>query len=165
MRAKAVVNAQAIEDTMTAYGLADKTLVSEGYLKVPLPGSDSAMLVGIVDLRVIEDGSIYDLKVTKNATFMDRDQLCIYCMMGEIAGYGSGRAGFIVPLRKERVVTMNFGESDYLAMLDRIHEAMDTIENGLDTGQWEANPGCSDCYWCGVAGLCAANRQLRYVEQ
>jgi hypothetical protein len=154
MREKSVVNAQAIEDTFIEYGLTKLTLVSEKKWQVPFPGFKNVLLSGIMDVMSKEDGVIYDLKVTKNATFMDEDQLVLYAMMGLLSGWKTAKAGFIVPLRKEKLVRLEFEAADFTAMLHRLKDEIDNVLNGLVSGKWDYHYVKNDCYRCGVNQFC-----------
>jgi hypothetical protein len=154
LRVKAVTNAQALEDTFFAYGLHEKHLVSEKKWQVPFPGNQNVLLIGTMDLMSPADNVIYDLKMTKNANFMDEDQLVIYAMMGVLSGLKTKKAGFIVPLRKEKVVTMEFEAADFTAMLRRLQDEVAIIESNLKTGKWDFHYVKNDCFRCQVNQSC-----------
>jgi hypothetical protein len=154
MREKSVTNAQAIEDTFIAHGLTKLTLISEKKWQVPFPGYKNVLLSGIMDVMSKEDGVIYDLKVTKNANFMDADQLTLYAMMGTLSGLRTSQAGFIVPLRKEKLVRLQFEAADFTALLNRIRDEIVVVFNGLESGKWDYHYSKNDCYKCGVNKFC-----------
>jgi hypothetical protein len=155
LRIKAVMNAQALEDTFFTYGLHEKRLVSEKKWQVSLPGYDNVLLIGTMDLMSPEDNVIYDLKMTKNANFMDEDQLNIYAMMGVLSGLKTTKAGFIVPLRKEKVVTVEFEAADFTAMLRRLQDEVSSIKDNLKTGKWDFHYVKNDCFRCQVNQSCS----------
>ena len=154
MREKSVVNAQAIEDTFVANGLTKLTLISEKKWQVPFPGYKNVLLSGVMDVMSKEDGVIYDLKVTKNANFMDEDQLVLYAMMGALSGLKTAKAGFIVPLRKEKLVRLQFEPADFTSMLHRIRDEIVLVFNGLESGKWDYHYSKHLCYNCGVNAFC-----------
>lgn len=154
MRAKSVTNAKALEDTFREFGLFDKTLLSEKKWELPFPGEPNFLIMGTLDLFVQEDATILDLKMTKSASFMDEDQLCLYSMMGVLSGLKTTKAGFLVPLRKEKLVTKTFEAADFTAMLARLRDEVAAIKQGLETGQWEFTYNKTACYRCQVKDLC-----------
>lgn len=159
MRERAVTNAQKLEDTFREYGLLEKTIQSEKKWTIPFPGMEDFLLMGTLDIFVKEDNTILDLKMTKSATFMDEDQLILYAMMGVLSGLKTTKAGFIVPLRKEKLVTKTFEAADFKAMLARLSEEAEVIRENLKTGQWEFNYNKTACYRCQVNQFCDAYRQ------
>jgi hypothetical protein len=156
MRKKSVKNAQAIEDTFFQYGLHEKKLVSEQNWKIPFPGKENVLLIGKMDVTSPADNIIYDLKVTTSATFMDDDQLIIYGMLGTLSGLKTTQAGFIVPLRKEKIVTKTFEAIDYQTMYRRLRDEITLIEANLESGKWEYKYNKSTCFRCQVKELCPA---------
>jgi hypothetical protein len=160
MRAKSVTNAKALEDTFVEFGLLDKEISSEKKWEIPFPDEPSFLLMGTLDLLVHDAPKvILDLKMTKSAAFMDEDQLILYAMMGVLSGYKTTKAGFIVPLRKEKVVTKTFEAADFKAMLARLRDEVENIKRGLETGKWEYNYNKTACYRCQVNELCAEYRR------
>jgi len=155
LRIKAVVNAQALEDTFFTYGLHEKQLLSEKKWQVPFPGYADVLLIGTMDLLAPADNTIYDLKMTKNASFMDETQLCLYGMMGVLSGLKTTKAGFIVPLRKEKVVTMEFGAADFSALLHTLQDEVAIIKDNLKTGKWDFHYVKNDCFRCQVNQSCS----------
>lgn len=160
MRTKSVTNAKALEETFTEYGLFDKTLLSEKKWTIPLPGRPRYQITGTLDLFVKEDNTILDLKTTTSTTFMDETQLVLYAMMGVLSGLKTTKAGFIVPLRKEKLVTMTFEPADFTALLHDFQDTADSVEESLHSGQWEFKYNKSACYRCQVNSRCEEyNRQ------
>jgi hypothetical protein len=166
MREKSVVNAYAIEDTFIEHGLVKLTLLSEKKWQVPFPGYKNVLLSGIMDVMSKEDGVIYDLKVTKNASFMDADQLCLYALMGTLSGLKTAQAGFIVPLRKEKLVRIQFEAADFTALFHRLRDEIELVIAGLKSGTWDYHYSKNDCYRCDVNQFCDEfKRQTGPVER
>jgi CRISPR/Cas system-associated exonuclease Cas4 (RecB family) len=156
MREKSVANAQAIEDVFIEYHLHEKTVVSEKKWQVALPSYNNVLLTGILDLLLPEENLILDLKVTKNAAYKDLDQLCIYALMGTLAGFKTRKAGFLVPLRKEKLTEVEFEPADFSAMFHRIQDELVVISNGIQSGRWDYKYNKTSCYRCDVNSFCDA---------
>jgi CRISPR/Cas system-associated exonuclease Cas4 (RecB family) len=154
LRLKAVANVQALEDTFFSYGLNEKQLVSEKKWQVPMPNTKNVLLVGAMDLMSVDDNVIYDLKMTKNVNFMDETQLLLYCMMGLFSGYKTVKAGFIVPLRKEKVVVKEFEQADFEALFRTLKEEVVVILDNLKTGKWDYTYEKNYCFRCQVNQFC-----------
>jgi hypothetical protein len=159
MREKSVVNAQAIEDVFIDFGFTEKALRNETKWKIKLKAYKNVFLTGVLDLYDEDDKVVYDLKVTSSARFMDEDQICYYTMMGTLAGWKVTKCGFIVPLRKDKVVTLSFESEDFKKLYERVKKAIGVIGSSLHTGKWLLNYDKTNCYQCPVKAFCPAAKE------
>ena len=75
---------------------------------------DNISLLGIIDLYMPNEKTVYDLKVTSEGSSYkpDTDQLLMYALILKRAGQPVERAGFVFPLRNEKF--------QYIAITDEL---------------------------------------------
>ena len=159
MREKSVSNAEAIENVFIDYGFTEKMVQNETKWKIPLKAYRNVLLTGVLDLYDAEAKVVYDLKVTSSSRFMDKDQICYYTMMGTLAGWQVTKCGFIVPLRKDKVVTLSFNSEDFKKLYMRIKKVIGIISDSISSGKWLLDYDKTKCYQCPVKSFCPAAKE------
>jgi hypothetical protein len=81
-------------------------------------------------------------------------------MMGVFSGLKTTKAGFIVPLRKEKLVELTFEAADFSALYKNLQDELLVIDRGLQSGQWEYKYNKTSCFRCDVNKFCP-----RYAEE
>lgn len=152
-----------IEEVFNFYDFVSREIQNEKKWSVPLITYKNVNLTGVLDIYLPEDNKIFDLKMSKDAKFMDRDQLCYYAMMGALDGKKTTKVGFIIPLRREKVVELEFSDEDYRDMYNKVCESIGTINNSLQSGVWKCNFEKNRCFGCKVNRFCPAWRSKDMV--
>lgn len=142
---KLIGSVRSLENCAFDLGFPDKELELQRWLNVSVSG---IAYVGKLDIWIPEENLIIDLKVTKQAKYLDDFQLRMFAWLMERTGETVKDLAFLSPLMRPPYREV---EHSLSIMVDFEQELFSLVEL-LKEGRWEVN--AKDCWGCPVTKFC-----------
>jgi len=139
-----------IEQVFLRYEIAgNKNIQPQRYGLTPFPNYPQHEMAGTADFFDHEKRVVLELKVTKSAEWLDKDQLLFYAALFTALDKARvNRLAFIAPLMQHPIVELPFDYADVRSLLKRCLGAVQLIESG----QFKPAGKTRICYGCKFRG-------------
>jgi CRISPR/Cas system-associated exonuclease Cas4 (RecB family) len=139
-----------IEQVFLRYELTgNKNLQTQRYGLAPFPGHTEHELAGTADFFDHEKRTVFEMKVTTNKEWLNKDQLLFYVALFTALDKAKvSRIAFIAPLMQHPIIEVPFEYYDVRGVLRRCLDAIQLIEAGKFTPAGKSRM----CYGCKFRG-------------